>query len=115
MWVTNKKKTGGYSIFNDNDVELKKYNENKIYKTSVFTDKGDNILKIENKKIAVKIDVERHERLVLEGLKELLKKNKIFLQIEIFDHMYHDIDSFLTKYNFKYLNKEGKNFFYKNY
>tara|TARA_B110000014_G_C20029207_1_gene534408 strand:+ start:197 stop:973 length:777 start_codon:yes stop_codon:yes gene_type:complete len=115
MWVTNKKKTGGYSIFNENDVELKKYNERKIYKTSVLTDKGDNILKIENKKIAVKIDVERHEKLVLEGIKDLIKKNKIFLQIEIFDHLYQEIDSLLTKYNFQYLSKEGKDFFYKNY
>ena len=115
MWVTNKKKTGGYSIFSENDVELKKYNKRKIYETSVFTDKGDNILKIENKKIAIKIDVERHEKLVLEGLKELITKNKIFLQIEIFDHLHPDIDSFLIKYNFNYLNKVEKNFFYKNY
>ena len=89
MWVTNKKKTGGYSIFDENDVELKKYDKEKIYETPVFTDKGDNILRIENKKIAIKIDVERHEKLVLEGLKELITKNKIFLQIEIFDHLHH--------------------------
>ena len=63
----------------------------------------------------MKIDVERHENLVLEGLKELITKNEIFLQIEIFDHLHHDINSLLTKYNFKYLNKEGKDFFYKNY
>ena len=114
MWVTNKKKTGGYSIFNKDDIELKKYN-NKIYKTTVFTDKGDDILKIVDKKIAIKIDVERHEKNVLEGLIDLISKNKIYLQIEIFSHLQKDIDSFLKKYNFKYLHKIGKDFFYKNY
>ena len=114
MWVTNKKKTGGYSIFNKDDIELKKYN-NKIHKTAVFTNKGDDLIKIVNKKIAMKIDVERHEKNVLEGLKDLISKNKIYLQIEIFNHLKEDIHIFLTKYNFKYLNKIGKDFFYKNY
>ena len=72
-------------------------------------------MKIIDKKIAIKIDVERHEKKVLEGLKDLISKNKIYLQIEIFTHLQNDIDSFLKKYNFKYLNKIGKDFFYKNY
>lgn len=115
MWVTNKSKTGGYSILKNDDVELKKYNKDKIYKTVVLTDKGDNILKIVNEKLAIKIDVERHEKLVLEGLKELISKNKIYLQIEIFDYLHNDLDAFLKKNNFIYINKKGKDYFYKNY
>ena len=41
---------------------------------------GDEIIKIRNKKIVLKIDVEGHELSVLDGLKSLLKKNnsKVF-------------------------------------
>ena len=63
----------------------------------------------------MKIDVERHEKNVLEGFNDLISRNKIFLQIEIFNHLLIDIKRFLEKNNFKYLNKIGKDYFYKNY
>ena len=42
-------------------------------------------IKIKNDKIAIKIDVERHEQNVLEGMREILKNNTVILQVEIFD------------------------------
>ena len=46
---------------------------------------GDNVLKDLNNTIAIKVDVEGLELLVLQGLANLIKNNRIFLQIEIFD------------------------------
>jgi FkbM family methyltransferase len=47
---------------------------------------GDKVLKFRKKKIAIKIDVEGYENKVLIGIKNLLKNNKILLQIEIFNN-----------------------------
>ena len=66
-------------------------------------------------KIAIKIDVERSEKYVLLGFEELILNNKIFLQIEIFDQLEKEVNKFLIKYNFKFLNKNGRDYFYKNY
>ena len=46
---------------------------------------GDNLIKLRDHKIAIKVDVERSEKYVLLGFEELILNNKIFLQIEIFD------------------------------
>ena len=110
-----KKKTGGYSIYKKNDVELKKYKGKKIYSIKVKTNKGDNLIKIQDNKIAIKIDVERSEKFVIEGFINLLKKNKIYMQIEIFDQLKEDIHKVLQEYNFKFINKIGKDYYYKNY
>ena len=115
MWVTDEKKTGGYSIYKKNDVELKKYKGKKIYNIKVKTNKGDNLIKIQDNKIAIKIDVERSEKFVIEGFSNLLKKNKIYMQIEIFDQLKEDIHKVLQEHNFKFINKIGKDYYYKNY
>ena len=115
MWVPDKNKTGGYSIYNEKDIELNKYNKDEICQTYVSADRGDNLIKIKNHKIAIKIDVERSEKYVLLGFEELILNNKIFLQIEIFDQLEIEMNKFLYKYNFKFLNKNGKDYFYKNY
>ena len=46
MWVPDKNKTGGYSIYNEKDIELNKYNKDNIYETYVSADRGDNLIKI---------------------------------------------------------------------
>ena len=56
---------------------------------------GDNVLKDVNKTIAIKVDVEGLELLVLQGLVNLIKNNRIFLQIEIFDQEFVKTSSFL--------------------
>ena len=115
MWVPEKNKTGGYSVYDEKDIELNKYNKDEIYETYVSTDRGDNLVKIRNHRIAIKVDVERHEKYVLLGFEELILNNKIFLQIEIFDQHKKEMNKFLLKYNFKFLNKIGKDYYYKNY
>ena len=66
---------------------------------------GDKILKDENKTIAIKVDVEGLELLVLQGIVNLIKNNRIFLQIEIFDQEFSKTSSFLDKHNFRLINK----------
>ena len=91
MWVSDKEKTGGMSIFDKNDEELKKYNPNNITKIKSKSLIGDNVLDIIEEYIAIKIDVERHEYKVLKGLIKLLKKNFVVIQIELFDARRKDI------------------------
>jgi FkbM family methyltransferase len=81
------------------------------------TIKGDEVLKFKKKKIVVKIDVEGYENKVLSGIKNLLKNNKILLQIEIFDDNFKKINKFLLKKKFKLINKFNKtsDYFYINY
>ena len=77
-----------------------------IGKTKIKNKIGDDILKINNKSIAIKIDTEGHEFEVLQGIQKLLNNNKIFLQIEIFPENTQRVLSFLEKLNFKLLKKD---------
>jgi FkbM family methyltransferase len=90
------------------DEEITQYNK---------TIKGDEVLKFKKKKIVVKIDVEGYENKVLLGIKNLLKNNKILLQIEIFDDNFKKINKFLLEKRFKLINKFNKtsDYFYLNY
>ena len=76
---------------------------------------GDEILKFKNKNIAIKIDVERHEKKVLEGIVKLINSNKVLIQIEIFEKRKADIFSFLIENNFKNIHNIQKDHFFKNY
>ena len=107
------RKTGGYSIFDIKDEEIKKYNFEKIHKKLCRIKKGDDLIKLKNKKIAIKIDVERHEINVLKGIEELIKKNKIFLQIELFDKRKKNITDYLHSKKFVFLKKIKKDYFLK--
>jgi FkbM family methyltransferase len=78
---------------------------------------GDKILKFKKKKIVIKIDVEGYENKVLLGIKNLLKNNKILLQIEIFNNNFDKINKLLLKQNFRLINKFQKtsDYFYINH
>ena len=78
---------------------------------------GDKILKFKNKIVVMKIDVEGYEGKVLLGIKNLIKNNKIFLQIEIFDKNFRKINKFLLEKGFKFINKFDKtsDYFFINY
>ena len=80
---------------------------------------GDEIIKFINKKLLIKIDVEGHEINALKGFKHLIKNNKIFMQIEIFDENKENIFNFLEKNDFKLVKNiidEGKSdYFFVNY
>ena len=105
--------TGGFGVATKKDKLSNFHTEKAGFK------KGDDILKMKYKKIALKIDTEGHEEFVLKGLEKFLRKNKIFLQIEIYDQHFIRINKFLKKLKFLKINSfssDGKvDYYYKNY
>ena len=105
--------SGGYGVVKKRDNLKNLHLENNIFKI------GDNIIKLKNKNISIKIDTEGHELEVLQGLKKLLNYNRIFLQIEIFDKNFDKTNKYLKKQKFKFLNSifsDGKtDYYYKNF
>ena len=67
--------------------------------------RGDDLIKDVDSIIAIKIDVEGFELSVLQGTENLIKNNKIFLQIEIFDEKLSETSKFLEDFNFKLIEK----------
>jgi len=104
IWYTNKDKMGGSAIFDTNDHELKKYNAKNIIKEKILIKKLDNILHIKNSNILVKIDVERHEKKVLEGMNNLINQNNIIMQIEIGDDQKNSVFKYLDELKLKWIN-----------
>ena len=104
--------SGGFSF----NIPNKKMDNNHIiqYYKSI---RGDKILKLQKKKVVLKIDVEGYESKVLLGMKNLLKKNKVLLQIEIFDNNFKKVNKLLEKNKFKFVSKFKKtsDYFYINY
>ena len=115
MWVPDKNKTGGFSVYEEKDQEIKKYDTNKICYEFAYSEQLDNIYKIKNEKIALKIDVERHEKYVIMGAENILKNNKVILQIELFDQKKQEIESMLKKMNFYFIKSYKKDNFYSNF
>ena len=66
---------------------------------------GDEIVKISDKKIVLKIDVEGHELSVLDGLKALLNKNKSLILVEIADEKFEKVNKYLSEKNFRIIFK----------
>ena len=104
IWYTNKDKMGGSTIYEKNDPELKKYNYKNIIKEKILTKKLDDIIDINNSKILVKIDVERHEKKVLEGMTKMIEQNNIIMQIEIGHDQKNEVFSYINKLNLKWIN-----------
>ena len=61
-------------------------------------------LRINDSKILVKIDVERHEKKVLEGMEKIIQQNNIIMQIEIGKENKKEVFDYLKKLNFKWIN-----------
>ncbi|WP_440613507.1 FkbM family methyltransferase [Candidatus Pelagibacter sp. HIMB1748] len=105
------KQTGGAGVTN-NDNSLKDH-------TTFFADFkiGDEYLKLKNKKLSLKIDVEGHELNVLKGINKTLINNKCILQVEIFDKNFELVNNYLLSLNYKKIFdiKKRSNFFYKNF
>ena len=104
IWYTDKDKMGGSAIFDKNDLELRKYNPQNIIKERIKIKRLDELLDIKNKKILVKIDVERHEKKVLEGMSKLIEQNDIILQIEIGDQNKNEVFNYLKKIQLIWIN-----------
>ncbi len=76
--------------------------------------KGDDSIKLVNKDITIKIDVEGYEYDVLKGLEATLSNNNCFIQIEIWDKNLKDVLSFLDGLHYqKLLTIDGDTFFSK--
>jgi FkbM family methyltransferase len=90
--------SGGFTV-HDQNRELKK---NEILLTADLK-RGDEVIKYINKKLLIKIDVEGHEINTLKGLSNLIKNNKIYMQIEIFHQNKASICRFLEKNDFKFV------------
>ena len=115
MWVPDENKTGGFAIFNIHDEALKKYKSNQIHFEYSKADLGDNLLKFKQKKIAIKIDVERHEEEVIMGITKLLKNNNIIIQIEIFDERKEKIFKIMNNRKYFLFNSVENDYFFKNF
>ena len=106
--------SGGYS-FKINKL-LQKDNVIENYDTKI----GDKVLNFVNKKLFIKVDVEGYELNVLKGIKSLLKRNKVFIQIEIFNQNFETVNNFLKENNFSFIkNIKDKSlvsdYYYKNF
>ena len=91
--LSNKEETGeiSYSKFHDNPgtasiIENKIKNPYDISKQIVNLNTLDNIYNFKDKKIILKIDVERYEDYVIDGGLNLLKNNQILMYIETSNH-----------------------------
>ncbi len=124
FWVTDLKKKSGFALLNESDIKREvnenQYNMDKISYRKIKTKVFDEKFKHENKLVYVKIDVERHEFEVLKGAINFFTKssNKIFLQIEVVDHMKEKVLTLLKKYNFQLLHdidKGGHDYYLSNY
>ena len=104
IWFNNKNKSGGTSILKNNDDEIKKYPMSEIYQMKIKLKKLDSIFEnLFDKVIFIKIDVERYEMNVLKGSINILKKNKILIQIESNLEQRGEVIEFLTQKNFTYI------------
>ena len=107
MWVTDLNKKGGFSIYEEvdykNEIQNNNYDESKLSNTIVRSKIFDKNFKIRDKKILVKMDVERHELFCLQGMKKLLIEgnNKLLIQIEITNHYKQQVFKILESYGFQ--------------
>ena len=124
FWCTDLNKKSGFSLLHDDDlkreVEINKYDYNKLSFRKIKTEIFDKKFTIKNKLIFIKIDVERHEYQALLGAVIFLTKsnNKIFLQIEIVDHLKDKVLKLLKNYNFNIIgeiSKGGHDYYLSNY
>jgi len=73
----------------------------------------DDVLLLENKKLAIKIDVEGYEQIVLKGMGKLLDNNKCLIQIEAFDTD-KGIESYLGPLGYKYIHRIDDDWYFSN-
>jgi FkbM family methyltransferase len=101
--------SGGFSVVKNNENLQNLHTEYALFKRT------DDEFSIKNKTVCLKIDVEGHEIFSLDGLNNIFKNNKIFLQIEIFPSNYDEVSKKLYDLNFKKTNQiDSDHYFMKN-
>ena len=98
--------SGGYGVVNNKDNIKNLHTEFAVFK------KADDKFKYKRKTICLKIDVEGHEIFVLDGLKNIFKNNKIFLQIEILPDNFIKTNKWLSNFGFKKINKINADYYF---
>lgn len=99
----------------NSSISYKKIKDKNLSVQKANFKKGDQVLNLVNKTIAIKIDVEGHELEVLKGIKRILKKNKCTLLIEIAGNNFKKTNNYLNILGYKKFLKPShrKNYFYK--
>ena len=103
------------AIYDEDDLELNKYKKNEIFQKVSRSDLGDNFLEFNKKKIAIKIDVERHEKKVIEGMPNILTNNKVIMQVELFSQIREKIINLLKEKNFLHFHTIERDLYFKNF
>ena len=114
IWYTSFSKSAGTSILDTSDPHYAKYNKKKINLSKCKLIRLDDMYKFKNRRIYFKIDVERHEKKVILGAKNLIANNKIILQVEIFPEMKKKMFNLLKKYNLFFIAKIESDYFFTN-
>jgi len=81
----------------------------------IQTQKLDDLISLEETRIAIKIDVEGHELDVLSGMAELLAKNTCILQIESFVDKREQVRDILANYGYQMIHNIGSDYYYSNF
>ena len=100
--------SGGYAVVDGNSSLKNVHTEFAIFK------KADDKFKYKNKTICLKIDVEGHEIFTLDGLKKIIRNNKIFLQLEILPNNFIKTNKCLNSFGFKMLNQINNDYYFIN-
>ncbi len=101
------------SVSKNNQIQLSKYEIDKIGDVEVKTKVFDNLYKFKEEYIFIKCDVEGHEIKTIQGMKNTLKKNTCLIQIEIFPQNYKDTEKLLNDLGyFKIQKTKEKDTFY---
>lgn len=74
----------------------------------------DDLIKINDKKIAIKIDVEGHEQKAMVGMKDLMTANQCVLQIEVFPHNILEVERYLSGIGYQLLHVIEDDRYYSN-
>ena len=88
----NLKQSAGFSIGPNGNKEIK-------------VNKGDNIIKLVNKSISIKCDVEGHEIEVFKGLEKFIIANKCFIQIEVWQKNEKILNKFFNARGYRLVEK----------
>ena len=110
MFKENYLQPGGSTLVNEITKDNPKF---KIFNAEFKT--LDEVIKTKKSILAIKIDVEGNENLTLLGMTELIKNNKIILQIEIYKKNFELNNNFLLNSGFKNIYKFEDDYFYKNF
>ena len=98
----NLKQAAGFNISDDGNIKIS-------------VKKCDEIIQFHNQNICIKCDVEGHELEAFKGMEKLLKDNRCFLQIEIWEDNYQELNQYLIDSGYKFTKKIIGEYYYQNF